>query len=644
MEPANEVTYAEKRVQERWLRNTLPEAALGNTPIFELLGDSQHQPNPRGATQQNVPAAAGEISDYRNPWRLTSAPSLAMAAGEGGQILRILRLSEYPWLWTDHDDVALRTWDLKPADREEEAFWCQGAAPITRIKYFTHLESYAPLRWLIVQTQSSTTILSPVYHSVPVAYLNAALDDRPVSRIDPNEILSFTLKHTKGRRHIDVSINPPSHDSPLQVALIDGHGGWSIWNVSGDLTTTNSSPKPTLFKRGNFWDNLPDEERGGFGILWYRSLSKDRSSSPGQGFASNEDLGGFAGFSSTAIDLPRHSHTLLLWNHSTIQVLDASTGSVYSYIAITQRSPKKERILQIQSNPSDPSQALVLTTHSMMCLDICPGGEHERETPHIVHAYLHDHPGDPTLQFSASRSAKDSNAAFVLIFPKDGPRVSIFWFYGSGDGKLGQFSHQLQFLRQEDSNELDSLRTLCVLPMRLAPYRTESSSGPGSMYRYLDIEFQQIVSIGRRQSLGYWISATVTRGADEILSPEPWKSSGREGERDPAEVEQIKRRVAYLNYMADKFVVADCFEDVDVFVAPRKSEDTQVEDSFLEFEPLPSVKREILIKRRFHPYVALEAYRALFAQPGMLRRESLEVVRQMLQAGLRSQQIPRRSL
>lgn len=639
MEGGSGVTYAEKRVQRRWLKNTLPEAYLGNTVFWDFLGEDQNQPDPRDETKSKVPAATGEISDYRDPWRVTGAASLAMATGESGQILRLLHLDESSWFWEGYEDVNLGAWDLKPGDREEEAYWCQGAAAITGIKYFTHHTLHAPLRWLIVQKELSTTILSPIYHSVPVAYSNAALEGRSASRIDPNELLSFSLKHTEGRAHVDVDINPPHRDLPLQVAIIDDHGGWSIWNVTGDLHTATGTLRPTLYRRGVFWEGLPDEQRGGFGLLWYH---------PPPGFAQrttgSDDMENAAALLGVASVLPRRSRTLLMWNYTTIQVLNADVGHIASYVAITQRSLNKDKILQVQPNPSDPSQALVLTTHSMLCLDICPGGENAQAEPQVTHAYLHDHPGNPTLQFSASSCMRDRSAALVLIYPKDGPRVSIFWFYRGARGGPGQFSHQLQYFRREDGPELNSFPTLCALPMRMASYNKKAAHGPGSMYRDLNVEFHQVVFIGRRQSMGYWTCATVNRGADKLLAPEPWTTVRGPEDRNPAVVKQIKRRAAYVNYMADKFVVPDALEDADSLAAPQGEWEIWDENPWLEFEPLPTVKRQILVKRRFYPHVALEAYRALLSGVEPLRVGSLETIRQMLDAGLRLEGVPRRSL
>lgn len=634
------MTYSEKRVQRRWLKNTLPEAYLGNTVFWDFLSDDRNQMNPRDATESKVPAAAGEISDCRDPWRVTGAASLAMAAGESGQILRLLHLDESPWFWEGYEDVSLGAWDLKPGDREEEAYWCQSAAAITRIKYFTHLAFRAPLRWLIVQKELSTTILSPVYHSVPVAYSNAALEGRSASRIDPNELLSFTLEHTEGRPHVDVDINPPHRDLPLQVALIDDHGGWSIWNVTGDLHSTSGTLRTTLYMRGTFWEDLSDEQKGDFGILWYHPPPD----LDGQEISDDKDPENVnTVFGATPV-LPRRSHTVLMWSCTTIQVLNVEAGSIFSYLAITQRSLNKDKILQVLSNPLNPSQALVLTTHSMLCLDICPEGEDAQVEPHIVHAYFHDHPGDPTLQLSVSSCLGDRNAAFVLIYPRDGPQVSIFWFYAGVNGSLGQFSHQLQYFRRGDSLEPDAPHTLSILPMRLASYKKSAAHGPGSTYRDLNIEFHQVVSVGRRQGMGYWTCATVDRGADKILAPEPWTTAWGPEERNPAVVRQIKRRVAYVNYMAEKFVVPDALENVDSMVARHGEGETGDESPWLEFEPPPSVKRQILAKRRFYPHVALEAYRAQLTRGTVLRSESLEAVRQMLHVGLRLEGVPRRSL
>ncbi|SPO03884.1 uncharacterized protein DNG_06567 [Cephalotrichum gorgonifer] len=572
-----------------------------------------------------------------------------MVTGEGGQILRILRLDESSWLWDENKDVTLGALDLKPGDREEEAYWCRDAAPITRIKYFTHLPPAAPLRWLVVQTASTTTILSPVYHSVPVSYSHSALGQLPPSRVDPNEVLTMTLEHTAGRSHVDVDINPPSPDTPLQIAVIDDHGGWSVWNVKGDMTpVVGSPPRLTLHKRGTFWEVVPEEQRRGFGILWYRPPRDPGGSLFAQRSTDDDKHKGIT-HPGLAPVLAERSHTLLIWNYTTIQVVNTNTGAAIGHIPITQRSEDKEIILQVRSNPSDPSQALVLTTHSILLLNICPAGEDSPdEGPSIIHAFLHDHPGNPTLQLSVSRSLVDNGTSFGLIFPSDGPRASVFWFYGATDSGLGQFSHQVQYLRRDESPELDSLHTLCILPMRLSTYHKNAPRGPGAMYRHLNVEFHQVVSLGRRQSMGYWICATAKRGIGDILAPEPRKPIGADADPrgNPQVTKQVKRRLAYTRYMDDKFVVPDSFEDVEGLVRPQAGGEARgSSDTWVDFTPLPSVQREVLLRRRFYPHVVLELYRELLSTGGKaLRTKSLEVVRQMLQEGLESDENPRRSL
>ncbi|PKS12152.1 hypothetical protein jhhlp_001450 [Lomentospora prolificans] len=615
--------YYERRVQERWLKNAFPEATLGNPGLSDLLKEESSDLMLSGDLQSYKPhAVAGEITALTETKNHSAAvPVLAMTTGEAGQILRLLRLTNSPWALDPQGDVMLHMWNFKPADQEDESYWCRDATPIIHLKFAHHAGRTGSLRWVIVQKETSTTILSPTYHSVPVAYENAALEELPASRVDPNPIITFTLAHTNGRSHSDVAFNPPTSTMLPQIALIDDSGYWSIWNIKTSPVSSRLGAQATLFKRGApSWDTFPLQRS--FGVLWYHPPPMEEWDFSQQSPSKPADDIGIDG----AVSVTR-SKTLLMWNRTSIQLLDTETGFIFSKLPITAPSPNQENILGVVPNPADASQVFVLTTFSLLYLDVCPSGEIAREVPPaITQSLLHNNAGDHTLQISATcmSSLSEDGKSVVLIFPRKGAQVDVFWFHGTPDG-LGpeQASHQLQNLYGEEDADLDDLRTLTILPLTTSKGKHPIGLEIETIFDDTKVQFHQIISFGRRQSLGYWVCLTTKRGLGEIS---PTITRGEEWSKIQEDWKATKR-AKYLAYMGDKFAVPDALTNPEVFV----QRNTELVGGILEFEPLPAIARKAIIKRVIRTDLLLDAYCSGIWKYGQeLRLQSLVAVRHII--------------
>ncbi|KUI58771.1 hypothetical protein VP1G_06018 [Cytospora mali] len=139
-----------------------------------------------------------------------------------------------------------------------QGLWCSDGTAISQLKFATKLKQRDPLRWLIVQKRSSTTIFEPEIRAKPVENTVSMLsiDVGGEEHIAANPIVTLTTSDTGGDIHCDFSINLGLDDDAPQIAIIDRSGNWSVWYSErerhGITRTTKAIPK----NKGN-WDLPP---------------------------------------------------------------------------------------------------------------------------------------------------------------------------------------------------------------------------------------------------------------------------------------------------------------------------------------------------------------------------------------------------
>ncbi|ENH72538.1 hypothetical protein FOC1_g10013195 [Fusarium oxysporum f. sp. cubense race 1] len=253
--PAPEISsnlWQERRVQKRWLLQAHPQAFMGNSALSELLQENMDRYSKvEGEVSDQPLLAIGQMTNVSNHSRITGSPMLAAATGESGELLRLARIDQSKWKWGNDKRTTLQPSVIDPDDPEEEAIWASDGLPISQVKFATSLTRYDAIRWLIVQKQTSTTILHPEYHKVPVAQSSASdlnIHQSRLSRIDPNPILAVSHKMTGGNAQVDVAFNPNSKGLPPQIAIIDECGYWEKYEVV-DLVSHIALPQLSLLAR-----------------------------------------------------------------------------------------------------------------------------------------------------------------------------------------------------------------------------------------------------------------------------------------------------------------------------------------------------------------------------------------------------------
>ena len=143
---------------------------MGNPALQGFLEESMDRfQKVEGEASDRPMIAIGQMTNVRDPSRVSGALVLAVATGESGELLRLARIDESKWQWEQNRDVGLQLSVIDPDDLEEEAIWASDGLPISQIKFATSLSRYDSVRWLMVQKQTSTTVLQPEYHKVPVS-------------------------------------------------------------------------------------------------------------------------------------------------------------------------------------------------------------------------------------------------------------------------------------------------------------------------------------------------------------------------------------------------------------------------------------------------------------------------------------------
>ncbi|KAM5343058.1 hypothetical protein ACJ41O_014024 [Fusarium nematophilum] len=317
------------------------------------------------------------MTDVCDPSRVSGALMLAAATGESGELLRLARVDRSRWQWGHDEDTILNLSVIDPDDPDEEAIWASDGLPISQVKFATSLSRYDAARWLIVQKQTSTTILQPEYHKVPVAQTVdpefCVHRPRP-SRIDPNPVLTLSHKQTGGNAQVDAAFNPNSRGQPPQLAIMDECGYWSVWDVPG---SKRHNSRLSLQKCGHISEGLLNELPSitGFpaekhGISFVGTAATDSFWED----PSSQDVDEASRFASPS------SH-ILLWNREKYEVLDLVSNIALPRLSILSPSKRNpDSIIDIRVSPVNQNHIIVLTMRNLFWIDLFAPNE-EEETP-----------------------------------------------------------------------------------------------------------------------------------------------------------------------------------------------------------------------------------------------------------------------
>ncbi|KAH8714240.1 RNA polymerase I-specific transcription-initiation factor-domain-containing protein [Ilyonectria robusta] len=553
---ASSSLWQERRTQKRWLLQAHPEAFMGNSALQGLLEENMNRFQKfEGETNDKPLLAIGQMTNVRDPSRVSGARMLAAATGESGELLRLARIDESKWQWGKHNDVALNLSVIDPDDPDEEAFWISDGLTISQVKFATSLTRYDTVRWLLVQKQTSTAILQPEYHKVPVIQkepIELSDQQRP-SRIDPNPAVTLSHKQTGGNAHTDVAFNPGVKGQAPQLAIIDECGYWSVWDVLGTSTFGKNTMRLSINKCGHISEGFLNEipttpafpaEKHGLLFVgtaevdsFWNDLSQD-----------SEEAGGFAS----------RSQHILLWNREKFEVVDlVSKMALPKLPNFKTAKATPDWILDIQVSPVNQNHVFVLSMRCLYWIDLFSSKTEEEASsrPSILIACPHLIDGEGLRMTTCRASEKrDQGAAMVFTYSPKLRQTHAYWFGHATEQGLPQWHRQILTLPHDNdpTHVGPEIQSLEIHPATLTPLGSQAS-GPGSNYHRNGVHFYQGSILGKDLSVRYCIFASVLDQSIDVTLP-----TTRIGRTKSDEAQRWKRkRKNFLRHMGTTFVLPD---------------------------------------------------------------------------------------
>ncbi|KAJ4186151.1 hypothetical protein NW767_004812 [Fusarium falciforme] len=549
--------WQERRTQRRWLLQSHPEAFVGNSALQELLEENMNRYSKvEGEAVDRPLLSIGQMTNVADSSRVKGALMLAAVTGESGELLRLARVDESKWQWDHNKDTVLHLSVIDPEDPDEEAIWASDGLPISQVKFATSLTRYDAVRWVIVQKQTSTTILQPEYHKVPVAQPPTAdLDaqQQRLSRIDPNPIVTLSHKKTGSNAQVDVAFNPNSKGQHPQMAIIDECGYWSVWDVIGNKNTRLALQKCGHISEGllNELPSTTESSAEKHGILFVGTAKVDsfwEDATQGD----DDDANGFAS---------RSSH-LLLWNREKYEVIDMASNMALPQLPIlTPLKGKPDSILDVRISPVNQNHIFILTMQNLFWIDLFAPNREEDEPskPTILATSPHLLDGEG-LRITACRASEENqDSTMVFTFSPTHRQLHTYWFGHSKDKNLPQWHREVLTLPHENTAAPSDIQSLEIRPAKLTQ-NGASATGTGFEYLNAGVQFYQGTILNKDLGVRYCICASAKDRDMQIVLP-----TGRIKRSKTAQAKRWrKKRNRFLRHMGEVFVLPDSLADTEL--------------------------------------------------------------------------------
>ncbi|KAL6920377.1 hypothetical protein FSST1_004403 [Fusarium sambucinum] len=558
--PSPEVSsnlWQERRIQKRWLLQAHPEAFMGNSAVSTLLEENMNRySRVEGEISDRPLLSIGQMTNVSDQWRVAGSPMLAAATGESGELLRLSRVDQSKWQWGADKHTTLQPSVIDPDDPEEEAIWASDGLPISQVKFATSMSRYDAIRWLIVQKQTSTTILNPEYHKIPVAQSSTAADlniQHPrLSRIDPNPIMTISHKMTGGNAQMDVAFNPNSKGQSPQIAIIDECGYWSIWNILGGRPRTRLSS----CKFGHISDGLLDETP---------STTEHKAEKHGILFVGAAEVDSFWEDESQNADefeesAKRSSH-LLIWNREKYEVIDLESHIALPQLSLLARPKSKpDAVLDIRISPANQNHIFVLTMRTLYWIDLFATRREEdslSKKPTILISCPRLLDREALRMTTCLTTEGKQQAVMVFVFSPTHRQLETYWFGHSKQTGLPYWHRDVLSLPNEGNAVQGDIQSLEIHPAKLSQ-DGKPSSGPGADYYRGGVQFYQGSILSKDLGVQYCICVSVKDRKMQITLP-----TGRlvRSKTDQAQQRWRKKRKQFLRHMGNAFVLPDGMTD-----------------------------------------------------------------------------------
>lgn len=427
------------RSQKNWLQKCYPEACIADEDTEALLVDeiaAMRESKPTAPTQALVSVIAiGDITDVRSENRQVRFPAMAVAVGESGHVLRIVGLAKEIRTWTGAE-VMITT--SKP-NFQFSGELCEDSQPITLLAFALHGTHRNPIRWLIMQKVSSTTICEPELTAVTT--FTGPL--KATARILPTPLSTIRSNQTGGAPHAHFSFKKmvAKKEAP-RLAIIDESGNWSVWQLG--VRRQVRSLKPVMLMCGNVvtgtLSNLTSAEAPGTGrksLLWLVIDKVDQEE--------EEDSDGKLEVRPSKSVTSSHgrepqSLTLLMCTGTSIYLFDTSAQKLepLTHVILT---PGFRQVLDVKPSPVHESQAFILTNTSLLWVKATEATGGKLLLDVIASCYHRKDNDDPGLRIEISPLASlgEQKAIFVCVRSITDARMTVIWFINPEEGMPAQY-------------------------------------------------------------------------------------------------------------------------------------------------------------------------------------------------------------
>ncbi|KAF3011490.1 hypothetical protein E8E14_007125 [Neopestalotiopsis sp. 37M] len=382
-------SFHENRKQQKWLVKNHPEAALGNDELRHMLADEGPSSNkPHMPSWELTQFAVGEMTDTMNGQKPIGAPLIAMATGSAGDILRFTRPSAKQWHIGSNGTIG----SLLEPDNHQETLWSKDIGTIRRIKAIVNTKRFEPVRWLVVQRESVTSVFRPEYQRIPVVSETfSGTGPQYPSYIAPNLLFKISSRDTGLNPHCDAAFNPGIKSKRPQLAIVDEGGEWTVWDISGTRNRTYKHPRTHLSVCGNIRtgvhprpSTIPTTQSQWHRIFWVGG------SEPNDEDYSDEDAPVLG--STTEFPPLERSSILLLCNPKSLRLMNTEKNEFLPDLRLFSDT-SKDVILDVQVDQQDRRYFYVATTSRIFVVtvntSIDPASEVATEEASIVHSFPH---------------------------------------------------------------------------------------------------------------------------------------------------------------------------------------------------------------------------------------------------------------
>lgn len=574
------------RGQKNWLLKTHPEAIIVGSDVVTFLPDevaNSKAANTAEDGNSTAPLAVGEITDHTGSHQVIARPAMARAAGEGGHILRIVTLEQELEGWPEKG-LSVQTIKLSKTQQGE---WAEDGAPITNIRFAVDSRPYDPIRWVMVQKETGTTVFEPEVVLLPYASNVSegqhirALAKGP-SHVSPNRLFMIKTSSTGGSPHLDVSFNPVADGRSPQLAIIDNSGNWSVWDVTGSRSVRPKSLQPILTARGSIATaSIP----GSLGnspsnvthrVMW---LAVDDTRASGLNYdMENLDEGYHWGlYSRTSL---RSKHVLVC-SDTDVRLYDSARGEQLTGMRLVNRV---ERVLDIHRCPFSSSQVLVLTTAALFWLDVQPNRTGEPRITVVVSCahYQKRNADNKTLRFDTAPLPATGTTRKCVVFitsPQEN-ETDMFILTKPTDDEVAQVAYRSISLNLASDIKMTLIAALPLLHVKQSA-RKELQSGDQS-HASTNTRLFQVFGLGADLSLKSLLFTVSDASLRDLGRPQPLEGRKTLGGN---------MRQRYLKQFRDSFVVPDGLEEEDSN-SVRKVQRAQ-SHSHLESSSILEAKRSV---------------------------------------------------